>query len=247
MNRFFKILVLGSLCCIFHAASAAPTAVPPNITQLKAANAQALAENGLILQVDAARAAKDWPKAEGLLQKLTAMNPSRWQYAQALGDAELAQGKYPEALKAYEAALQGAAADKKQDRKSMAVIYSGEGNAYLKLKRDDEAIKAYTQAATLSDNPGTAWFNVCAVEYNLGQTDPALAACDKAIAADPAKADAYFIKGSVLMGNSTVDAGGKTVAPPGTVEALQMYLKLAPTGGHASDVQQMLDYINGKN
>jgi hypothetical protein len=48
----------------------------------------------------------------------------------------------------------------------------------------------------------------------------------------------------VLFGNATLGANNKYVVPAGTVEALRMYLKLAPTGAHATDVQQMLDYVN---
>jgi tetratricopeptide (TPR) repeat protein len=118
--------------------------------------------------------------------------------------------------------------------------------AYLKLKRYDEAMQAYTQAAQMSDQPGTAWLNVCALAYNLGQVDPGLAACDKAIAADPKLADAYFIKGSLLMGNASADAAGKLTAPPGTLESLQKYLQLQPDGPHAADARQMLDYLGVK-
>ena len=126
-------------------------------------------------------------------------------------------------------------------------MYTNEGNAYLKLKRDDDAMKAYTRAAEVTTDPAVPWFNLCALQYNMGKTDAALTACDKAIAADPKKADTYFIKGSILVGDSTVDKAGKVTTPPGALEALKKYLELAPDGSHAPDVQQMLDYLNGKN
>ena len=229
-------------------ASPATTPAPPNITLLKQQNASALVQNDLITQLQAAQAAKDWPKAEGLAEKLIALDPEDWQYRQALADVRFHKGDYAGALEAYGVALAGAGKAKVTPtlREAMALMYSNEGNAFIKLKRNDEAIQAYTQAAQLSAHPATAWFNLCAVQYNLGMTDGALAACDKAIAADPTKADAYFIKGSLLMGNSSIDAAGKTVAPPGTVEALKRYLELSPKGPHAADVQQMLDYLQGK-
>jgi hypothetical protein len=68
-------------------------------------------------------------------------------------------------------------------------------------------------------------------------------ACDKAIAADPKKADAYFIKGSIMLGEATIDKNNKATPPPGTVEALKQYLVLAPNGGHAEDVKAMLDFL----
>jgi tetratricopeptide (TPR) repeat protein len=132
----------------------------------------------------------------------------------------------------------------------MALMYSNEGNAYVKLKRDDDAVKAYTQAAALADAPATAataWFNVCAVAYNASKPKEALAACEKSLAADPNKANAWFIKGSILMGDSDEDANGKPVPPAGTVEAFKKYLELEPKGPHASDVHQILDYLSGKS
>jgi len=74
----------------------------------------------------------------------------------------------------------------------------------------------------------------------------ALDACGKAIAADPNKADAYFIKGSLLVGESKTDASGKMIAPPGAAEALKKYLALVPNGAHADDVKQMLSFIGTK-
>jgi hypothetical protein len=80
--------------------------------------------------------------------------------------------------------------------------------------------------------------------YNIGKTGAdAVAACDKAIAADPKKADAYFVKGSMLFGDGKIDKNNKMVVPAGTVETLRQYLALAPTGAHASDVNQMLDAL----
>ena len=48
------------------------------------------------------------------------------------------------------------------------------------------------------------------------------------------------------MGKAKVDSSGKVVPAPGTVEALQSYLKVAPTGKYASAAQQMLQTLTGK-
>jgi len=246
MNKLYISALSGCLCWSAMA-MAATTPAPMTATQAKQLNAQAQSENALISQVQAAQAAKDWPKAESALSQLIALDPQRWEYRQALADVQLRQAKYAEAADSYTAALLAAGKAKLTPgiRQAMATMYNNEGNAFLKLKRNDDAIKAYTQAAQLSDKPATALFNLCAVQFNLGKMDGALSACDKTIAADPTKADAYFIKGSILLGNSTVDANGKTVAPPGTVEALQKYLQLLPNGPHVADVKAMLDYLNG--
>jgi tetratricopeptide (TPR) repeat protein len=117
------------------------------------------------------------------------------------------------------------------------------GNANLKLKKNDAAIEAYNKAAALDPAPAVAYFNICATLYNSGEKVRTLAACDKAIAADPKKADAYFVKGSVMVGQGAVGKNGKMTVPPGTVETLKQYLALAPDGGHAKEVKDMLDFL----
>jgi tetratricopeptide (TPR) repeat protein len=126
----------------------------------------------------------------------------------------------------------------------MAQIYTTIGNANLKLKKNDAAIAAYNKAATLSPNPAVAYFNLCATMFNMGQpAAKTVPACDKAIAADPKKADAYFVKGSALYGEGALDKSNKFVVPPGALEALKQYLVLAPDGPHAQDVKAMFDAL----
>lgn len=101
---------------------------------------------------------------------------------------------------------------------------------------------AYEKAAAVSTNPGVAYFTICALLYNQGRMQEVVPACDKAIAADPAKADAYFIKGSALFGDARIE-NGKMVLPDGAVQALQKYLELAPSGSHVTDVKAMLTSV----
>jgi len=54
-------------------------------------------------------------------------------------------------------------------------------------------------------------------------------AFDKAVAADPTKAAAYYWKGVNLIAKETIGKDGKAVAPDGTAEAFQKYLELEPT------------------
>jgi len=215
---------------------------------------KAINENTLIAQLNPALQAKDWATAEPILTKLIAMNPNRWDYQQALGNAQFGEGKFEEAVATYEKAIPIAENATKTDPKAdpakakagVAQMLTNEGNAYLKLKKNDQAIAAYTKAASMDPNPGTAYFNICATQYNTGNTEGALAACDKAIAADPTRADAYFIKGSLMVGESKLDKDGKLQAPPGASEALNKYMELAPDGPHANDVKAMLQAIGAK-
>ena len=168
-----------------------------------------------------------------------------WANDQATADADMSAAQYQDALTFYERAV-AAAESAPQDAATKAAISKmlvSEGNCLLKLKRTQEALAAYEQAAPLSPNPATAYFNICAVRYNAGDTTAGgIAACDRAIQFNPAKADAYFIKGSMLFAEAT-SANGKYVVPPGTVETLNKYLELAPNGPHAGDTKAMLDSL----
>ena len=201
--------------------------------------AQSENQNALVAKAQAALDAKQWPDAEAALKQLISSEP-RWEYSEALGAAQMNQGHYADSLGSYQRAID--LAQKNADTAAMARIYTMIGNANLKLKQNDAAIAAYNKAATLSPNPAVAYFNLCATMYNMGQpAAKTVAYCDKAIAADPKKADAYFVKGSALYGEGAVDTSKKYVVPPGTVEALKQYLALAPDGPHVQDVKAMLD------
>jgi tetratricopeptide (TPR) repeat protein len=87
------------------------------------------------------------------------------------------------------------------------------------------------------------FFNLGAVLTNQGKSDEAIAAFNKALAADPAKADAYYWKGVNLLGKATTDKTGKMTAPEGTAEALNKYLELAPEGPYAAATKELLGSI----
>ena len=72
--------------------------------------------------------------------------------------------------------------------------------------------------------------------------DDANAAFDKCIAADPTRAEAYYQKGVNLLGKATLQ-GDKTIAPPGTAEAFQKYLEMAPNGPNAQSAKDLLASI----
>jgi len=257
--------ILAGLLMVGSISAQTPSASPltkDQIEAIKAKNAAAVELNGLIAETNVAMQAKDWPKTVDLAEKLIAANTKQAAahpedesypaaepgYDQLLGTAYLNSGKYEDAIAAYEKcvglaqALRDGGRDSPGLKKTMGIALTSEGNAWLKLRKAKEAIACYERAAAFDPHPATAWFNICATEYNTGNMDGAIAAADKCIAIDPTKADAYFIKGSCLFGNSAVDANGKTVVSAETIAALQKYLELAPNGAHAGDVKQMLDY-----
>jgi tetratricopeptide (TPR) repeat protein len=203
--------------------------------------AQSENQDSLAAKAQAALDAKRWPEAEAALKQLLSSEP-RWEYLQALGTAQMNQGRYADSLESYQRAID--LAGKNANPAAIAQMYTAIGNANLKLKKNDAAIAAYTKAAALDPNPAVAYFNLCAVMFNMGQpAAKTVPFCDKAIAADPKKADAYFIKGSSLYGEGALDKSNKYVVPPGAVEALKQYLVLAPGGPHAQDIKLMLDAL----
>lgn len=130
--------------------------------------------------------------------------------------------------------------------KVLAQYYNNLGQAQAKIGKTDDAVKAYTQAAQLDPTgAGQYYFNLGAILTNANVTNDAKMrsaaadAFDKAIAADPNRADAYYWKGTNLIGAATLQ-GDKMVAPPGTAEAFQKYLELQPTGPHAEEAKAML-------
>ena len=90
---------------------------------------------------------------------------------------------------------------------------------------------------------GQCYYNQGAILTNQGKVDEANAAFDKAIAADPTRADAYYQKGINLLGKATLGKDGKMVPAPGTAEALNKYLQLAPDGKNAQAAKDLLASI----
>lgn len=237
-----------------------PKMTKEQIEAAKAQNAKAEGMNTLIAQAQTAMAAKNDQAAIPVLTQLTTMDPNRWQFFSALANSHANLGQYDEAIQNYEKGIQVAQnivagnikdtknpdADPVKAKAGLSQMLSQEGNTYLKLKKNPEAIAAFEKAAALDPNPGTAYFNICATQYNTGNTNGAVAACDKAIAADPNRADAYFIKGSLMLGQGSQSKEGKYTVPDGTAEALNKYLELAPDGPHAKDVKDMLQMIGAK-
>jgi hypothetical protein len=79
--------------------------------------------------------------------------------------------------------------------------------------------------------------------YNKGRMDEAAAALKKATDMDASFADAYFWEGQALFGKATTTADGKISPAPGTAEAFEKYLKLDPSGKHATEAQAVLQTL----
>ena len=95
-----------------------------------------------------------------------------------------------------------------------------------------------------STNAGQYYFNLGAVLVNTGHMQEAADAFKKATEANPNFAEGYYQLGVTLIGMATVDPKtGAMVPPPGTKEALEHYMKLAPNGPNAAAAKSLIDTL----
>ncbi len=240
-----------------------PTSSPQASTRPTATSAPQDAKNAeldsFIRQYDSALRTGDHQAEIAALKAIVAADPTRWDYFDALGSVQMTVGDYDHAVESFDNGIQAAQrllssassndstilkSDRDRARAGIVQMLISQGNSYMTLKKNNEAIAAYTKAAELAPDPSIAYFNLCVLHYNTGNRDGALDACGKAIASNPNKTDAYFIKGSLLFAAAKTNKDGSLTVAAGTVEALKKYLELAPTGAHAKDVKQMLEYIS---
>jgi tetratricopeptide (TPR) repeat protein len=209
--------------------------------------------------------AGDYDTAVATLTEATQMDATRDVLWAALGEANTGAGlkqtdpaektkRLDDAIQAYGKAIElkkkAMEAGAKPDANlQLAGIYNNMARAEASEGKVDQAVADYNQAAQLNPpSAATYYFNLGATLTNANKTNDvkmrqaAIEAFDKAIAADPAKADAYFYKGTNLVGAATLQ-GDKMVAPDGTAEALNKYLELDPTGAHAEDAKGLLASI----
>jgi tetratricopeptide (TPR) repeat protein len=176
-----------------------------------------------------------------------------------LGDAELQAGSkatdknaakqyYADAATAYKKAV--------ELKPTEGAYHNNLGQAYAKSGQPTEALQEYTTAAQQDPtHASTYYFNLGAILTNQAtyETNPdtkkkdledANASFDKAIQAKPDYAEAWYQKATNLLASATVDTKtGKMNVPPGTAEAYQKYLELAPTGPHATEAKALLDSL----
>lgn len=219
------------------------------LEDLKAKNAEALKENSVIknLNADLAKArednkAKNYAEAESIMQRDTQAKPDAAVLWLELGTAQAGEKKNSDAETSLKKVIELNAASKKPVPELDAAANNSLGEVYANEGKVPEAAAAYDAAAKINPTQaGMYYANEAIIMNRAGQADGTVAAADKAIAADPNKPIPYYLKGQALLNKATVDPKtGKIVAPPGTVEAYEKYLELAPDGQFAPDVKQVL-------
>jgi len=150
-----------------------------------------------------------------------------------------ATAAYGKAADAYTKAL--------ELRPDDAGVHNNYGLLLVKSKKIEEAKAEIVKAATLDPaGAGKYYFNLGAIMVNTGQNDAALDAFQKAVAADPNYANAWYYIGNVLSGKMTMDKDGKPQPPAGMQEALEKYLALQPTGQFADAAKGLLSVVTSK-
>jgi len=128
--------------------------------------------------------------------------------------------------------------------KPQGAYYNNLADAYAHSGDVDGAVKAYTEAATLDPTARRVPVSTSAPSTPTpGEWTTPSKAFQASVAADPTKAESYYQLGVSLVGKATTDKAGKVVPVPGTEEALQKYLELAPTGPNAEGAKGLLTYI----
>ena len=195
------------------------------------------------LALDAEKAG-DFDRAISILQATTEKSPNSDIPWANLANDYLSAKRYPEAADTLKKCI---ALKPTDARYHMAL-----GDAYDKMGKPDDATAEYTTALGMDPTQAAmAYFKIGAVWTNAStragddatrKKDLATAndAFDKAAAVKPDFADAYYQKGINLLGQATFTKDGKIVPAPGTAEAFQKYLELAPTGSHAEEAKQLL-------
>lgn len=191
----------------------------------------------------AAKDAKKWDEAVADFTKSSELDPSQPAVWANLGESygKLAETKTgPEFDAAIQKALEAysKAIELKPDD---AASHNNYAIALGKAKKFSEMQAELKKAADLDPpNGGKYYYNLGAMLVNANQGDAADEAFKKAIEITPTYADAYYQHGVVLVGKAQIGADGKVTPVPGTVEAFQKYLELAPTGTYAQSAKDMM-------
>ena len=119
--------------------------------------------------------------------------------------------------------------------------------AYAKAGKIPDAMQTCEKSAAIDKAKGAAgWLNVGVALYNASKLSDAVEPLKKATALNPNNADGWYLLGASLLSTMQTKQQGEKmtyVVTPGTVEAYQKYLALAPNGKYASEAQASLQAL----
>ncbi len=222
-----------------------------------AANSKIQNLNAMLAQARTDTKAGNFDPAIKSMQQATTLKPDEPILWIALADAQLgaadaaakaakAAGKpttdpaitqmYTDAAASYQKGIDLNAASKKPVAETAGTAYNQMGQAYARMGDTKAAVDAYENAAKAAPaQAGMYYYNEAATMYNVGKNPEAAAAADKAIAADPKRADAYYLKGQALI---TLRDGGSEDSEDNGSSGVRCGLPAVP--GVGSDGMRML-------
>ena len=225
------------------------------VEKVKAENAKILQTNKIIKnlnkdlnQARKDNAAKNYTAAETVMKRDVAVKPDAYLLWVELGNAQLGLKKYDDAITSLNKAITIDQQNKKPNVTVQAVAGNALGQAYAAAGKYQESDAAYDAAAKADPKNAVMYYtNEAIMMDRAGQTDMTVKAADKAIAANPKGSLPYYLKGKALISKATIDPKtNKITAPPGCVEAYQMYLKLDPKGTFSNDAKAVLQSLGKK-
>jgi tetratricopeptide (TPR) repeat protein len=191
--------------------------------------------------------AKQFDQAIASFNKAAEMDPKQvavWSY---LAEANVALAKTKTGPERDAALAKGQEAYVKalELKPEDAAAHNNYALALAQSKKIPEAQAELNKAAQLDPTKaGQYFYNLGAVLVNTGQAEPACEAFKKAVDTDANYAEAQYQWGNCLFAKAQVTPDGKVTPVPGTAEAFQKYLELAPTGPNAEAAKGMLTAIN---
>jgi len=192
-------------------------------------------------QGQTAMTAKNYPDAIAAFEQALPLATGKNQMIvlQNLADAYHKAGQNDKSVEAYQKVI---AADP-----TNADLHNNLGSVYADMRKIPEAQAEFQKAAEL--NPSGAsryYYNLGVIMVNSNNMDAAADALKKCTDLDPKNADAFYWYGMALLGKAQYKPDGTIVPVPGTVEAFQTYLQLAPSGQYATAAQAGLTTVQGK-
>jgi len=197
----------------------------------------------------AAVQAKDYDTAVTQFQKAAEMDPKQIAVWSNLADAYVQSAKKKNGAEFDATMAKGIEAIQKaiEINPTDGGLHNNYALALAQAKKFPEMQAELEKAAQIEPTKaGQYYYNLGAILVNSNQNEPAGAAFKKAIEIDPNHADSYYQYGVYLVGKASISADGKVTPVPGTVDAFQKYLQLAPTGQFADQAKAMLSSMDAK-
>ncbi len=182
-----------------------------------------------------------YEEAAAAFERAAALDPTQYSVFANLARAYQGANQLDKAVQANQHAL--------QLKPGEAELYAMQGQLYAGSGRPEEARQMVEKGAAL--NPakgGKYYFDLGLSFYNAGDLKSAVEPFRKSIELDSQRADAFYFLGMCLFNQADQkQEGGQwtLLFKPGTREAFEQYLALAPNGRFAKEARDTLATIAG--